>query len=437
MLVGCLAAVSIGSNRLAAQPTKFDVNDVSILFPAPKGPEDVKSLISSDDLLEDGISPIWPKSLFNQVIELAPTVGLAGASGREFKIEFANPGAFRDPHIWKIVGIRFDPTAPGASKAALRDHGCSPEIRVILQPVTIEGEVVKVHDYTAHLVFDFVSGHDLAGVPPMKPRAIPDKESYAKVVESLKTLKAECARAGISTTGKLSVHPGFGKPELAFAAKIKALLATHLTKDRLSAVSFMGVREPEPWIFFALFKPAKHQGDEPFARSSQTRMFTFPDDVSPVPVNTQFPEGRGVSTATLFPKKAKAKLEEPVFPGASDPLLSKMRNRDIPDVIANPQLSHFFVTDCMSCHSESTRRSLLKITPSDEPYRFRLPEGISGVSEAVLPTEAWNVRNFGWFPSFLNGGAVSETATVRTGNESAESADFINNFYLSSPIPQK
>jgi len=50
----------------------------------------------------------------------------------------------------------------------------------------------------------------------------------------------------------------------------------------------------------------------------------------------------------------------------------------------------------------------------------------------VLPSDSWNVRNFGWFPSF--NGSVVPTATQRTANESAESADAINRLYLAPQI---
>ena len=56
------------------------------------------------------------------------------------------------------------------------------------------------------------------------------------------------------------------------------------------------------------------------------------------------------------------------------------------DVIADPTRSHFFNTNCVSCHTD-TRRTLDLIKHAKIP----------GVDPAVLPKEKWNVRNFGWF----------------------------------------
>ncbi len=110
--------------------------------------------------------------------------------------------------------------------------------------------------------------------------------------------------------------------------------------------------------------------------------------------------------------------------------LPRPRHEDIPDLVANPNLANFFNTDCISCHTESSRRKELGIRVQDDEFRFVLPEGISAVSEDVLPQQRWNVRNFGWFPT---GNTAVETCTQRTANESAESADFINREYPPSP----
>lgn len=105
-----------------------------------------------------------------------------------------------------------------------------------------------------------------------------------------------------------------------------------------------------------------------------------------------------------------------------------LKFKDIPDYIANPSLSHFFNTDCVSCHSESTRRSILKLGSFQSSFKFPLPVGISGLDPAVAPTGIWNVRNFGW-------GDTTGVPTIsqRTANEAANSADFINKNYLSKP----
>jgi len=107
-------------------------------------------------------------------------------------------------------------------------------------------------------------------------------------------------------------------------------------------------------------------------------------------------ERKGVSTSALF----------------VTPPRSADQTKQILDVIADPTKSHFFNTDCVSCHTE-TRRSmdLLKVTD------------IPGIDTAALPKGQWNVRNFGWSPS---GRGVQATATRRTSAETAAVVSFIN-----------
>jgi hypothetical protein len=141
----------------------------------------------------------------------------------------------------------------------------------------------------------------------------------------------------------------------------------------------------------------------------------------PKPMTENIDVSKGASTAPLFPADAASKLDTPLFDGVPRPT-----HRDIPDIIANPQRATFFNTDCVSCHTESSRRKELNIQVADNEIRFVRPAGTSGVDESLLPQDEWNVRNFGWFPL---GGTVS-TVTLRTANEAAESADYINREYL-------
>jgi hypothetical protein len=79
----------------------------------------------------------------------------------------------------------------------------------------------------------------------------------------------------------------------------------------------------------------------------------------------------------------------------------------------------------------------LQVKPVDAQFQFVRPAGVSGVDASVLPADPWNVRNFGWFPRRN----TVPTITMRTANEAAESADFINRNYLTptaatAPKPQ-
>lgn len=415
------------SGRISGQQVRFDVNDVSYLWPVATTQADVDALISSDDTLADGVSRIWPQRAFDTVIKTAETVTVEPSAGPIPRIAFSS-NDLRNPHTWKVVAFRVDPCAPGCDPQLTAVFGAAPQVRLILQPVTVESGRVVVHDITAHLVFGFIK-------PPVSAPLVPDKDAFREVVNDLKALKAASEVAGTATAGPLRVHPGLQKRVPGFADKVKAFITRRVSEPRLMAVAFMGLApRPEPWVFYAMGR----QSDGTFARATHPtlggdggQMLTLRGGtpVMPAPSNTNLPSGKGVSTSALFPtNKGKSRLDAPVFGGVARPL-----HRDIPDIIANPGLAHFRNTDCVSCHSESSRRAILKIPAGDATFRYVPPVGMSGVDPSHLPDSDWNVRNLGWFPAFS--GPTVPTVTERTGNEAAESADVINRDYLAAPKP--
>jgi mono/diheme cytochrome c family protein len=120
-------------------------------------------------------------------------------------------------------------------------------------------------------------------------------------------------------------------------------------------------------------------------------------------------ERKGLATAALFDLGDK-KVTNPD---------DVAKVKQTADIVNDPARSHFFNTDCVSCHT-ATRRTIDLLQNANIP----------GVNFAVLPKEKWNVRNFGWFPAFLRSrGAtqiVEATATRRTAAETAAVVEFIN-----------
>jgi hypothetical protein len=80
------------------------------------------------------------------------------------------------------------------------------------------------------------------------------------------------------------------------------------------------------------------------------------------------------------------------------------KTKEILDTIADPNKSHFFNTDCVSCHTE-TRRAMDLLNVKEIPC----------IDPAVLPNGAWDVRNFGWSPPAK--GPAQATVTRRTAAE--------------------
>jgi hypothetical protein len=426
------ASVSGGAviESASSQEVKFDVNDVSYLWPPPKTTDDVNRLISADDKMANDSSPFWPQTAFETVLREAQNVSVINSAGATNKIEFRGfREAFAKPSTWKLAGFRVDPSAPGTAPMFTNAFGSVPQIRLIMQPVTVnDAGTVKVHDVAAHLVFNYVLRFDPPPAAGAPPKAVPDRERFSAIVTDLKALKADLAAAGIATTGKLTVHPGFTQDAASFRDKVKGLLAKHLSAERLAAVAFMGLEPPEPWIFFAMTNKdgALAKSPHPSLGGESAQMLTFRGGthVMPPPMNRNLETGQGVSTASLFGSNVEEVLNNPVLPNHSRPT-----HADIPDIIANPQRSTFFNTDCVSCHSESARRKELALAQADTTFRYVPSIGISSVDEGLLPKDRWNVRNFGWFPV----GPLTATATMRTANEAAESAEYINREYLNPP----
>jgi hypothetical protein len=98
---------------------------------------------------------------------------------------------------------------------------------------------------------------------------------------------------------------------------------------------------------------------------------------------------------------AAADFDNPISPGATNQLLQHFKVRDTMDIVANPQITSTLTTDCVSCHTETTRRNAMGNVLSQPGTAFKPEAGISGVSEDVLPKDTWNLRNFGWGFNFM------------------------------------
>ena len=422
----------------AAAGEPFDVNDLAVLWPVPLAPADVEALVPADVALADA-GQLWPLTDFDRILELADGVKITSSAGRVARIGLRRE--FRDRTVWKVVAFRVDGSAPGGHADVIGLFGSDPQFRVTLQPVTVSGGRVEVHDVAAHLVFHFVTGEERTGDGP--PGPVADRPAFESLLDNLREVRRSLADAGVSTDVPLGVHPGFGAAESAgFRDRLTAIIQKHLRPDRLRAVSLMALDPPEPWLFFAAARPdpdaALALTAVPSLAPATAQMLTMRNpartEMVPLPKNRQFGD-RGVSTAPLFAPGARDDLARPALedvPPRESPTLS-----DIPDIIANPRLSHFFNTDCVSCHSESSRRQHLGLGGEGGSFAFVRPPELSAGDPDLLPADDWNVRMFGWFPdakgrfSAAGPGPTVATVTVRTANEAAEAVEFINREYPS------
>jgi hypothetical protein len=405
----------------------LSLNDIAYLWPTPKNRDDVDALINAEFLINDG--GIWPEDTFNKVIYFAENkVNGVDEFGNEVKINFVSgTGQFENQlkkrKNWKVVGFRVDPSAPSTSPQVINQLGSIPQIRLILQPVTVnEAGVVTVHDYTAHLPFNFI----LNSSPPF----VPDKESFSKILHDLLVLKkSQMSIPGSeSMDGPLKVNNNLSN--YAFSKKVETFLHDNLSAKSLLIIAFMGIATSDQWIFFDFnLMDNTHTPNSQLLHVNPGTTNGFVGQRIGNKINANFVNCNGISTAVLFDKDVQSKLNtqvkclDSITKTDSIPLV-----KDIPNIIANPLLSNVLNTDCVSCHTESTRRSILTLQDNNT-YQFQLADLAPFVMDGLLPTDKWNVRNFGWFTKDV----LTEPKPIissRTANEIASSLEFIRNNYV-------
>ncbi|MCP1838715.1 hypothetical protein ACVIHI_008360 [Bradyrhizobium sp. USDA 4524] len=433
---GLIFAVAFGTGTAIAQtPLKpLSANDVSILFPPPKTPADLAGLIAVSDLAGPTGAPqrLLSDEDFARFIanaEHPEREGVPDSGARRIQL----PDAVKKIDAWFVAGIRIDPGAPGLSADVIAQFGRQPQIRLIIQPVTNGPQGFKVHDTAGHLIFSFnlVSDPPLDGCAPF-PRFKPDDEAFKAIVRDVASMRDQLAagkfgNAKVSTAGDMNVHPGLlGASAKPFRDAVKAFLEKHLSPQRLNTMAVMGISPPEPWVFVSMLRVPK-AGLIPVPGPTldgahAAQMFSIVGETHVVP--------RPVTNNENPVTCRHAALQNPPLPSADrkgvstadfiDANVPNSRVLEIVNVIADPKKSHFFNTDCVSCHTETAQPLKRKV------QGFTVP----GVNRAVLPKEDWNVRNFGWFPSFLHGGPAAATITRRAAAETADVVSFINSQLL-------
>jgi hypothetical protein len=426
----------------------LSANDVSWLFPAPTRAEDFVNLIAVHDLTTQNPrdpakrDPVWLNPAFQQFVAIAngPAAQVAGTQSRS-----GLPAEAQSIDAWFIAGIRIDAGAPGLSGDIRGQFGQLPEIRLIIQPVTRNPDgTPHVHDIAGHLIFDFtLERQDDPAEADCLRRPMPDLDAFKAIVADIAALRTKLSNGQlgahkVTTSGvPLGVHPGLADATTAnnVREEIKSFLERHISGQRLDAMAIAGLPAGAhaPWIFLSMVKlrpgelPALPNGGfipvhGPTLDGEQFAQMLEPDGTNPrvVPIpktnnlnpitcksaavsSTSLPvtQRAGVATASLF----------------VDPPPAADKAKEILDVIADPAKSHFFNTDCVSCHTETRRTmDLLKI------------KDIPGIDSAALPNGQWDVRNFGWSPAPK--GSVQATVTRRTAAETAAVVTFINSDLL-------
>ena len=419
----------------------LSANDVSWLFPPPVHPGDLDKLIAVADLTapspQDSTrrDPVWPAAVFQQFLAVAasPAAHVDGTTN-----QIGLPPEAQSIKNWFVAGIRIDAGAPGLSDDVRAQFGQAPEIRLIIQPVARDADgTPHPFDIAGHLIFDFLTGVDAPAQPGCFPRLQPDLATLRTIAGELAALRTKLGNGDlggtkVATAGvPLGVHPGLANAATAAALRqeMKAFLERHISADRLNSMAIMGLPSGAraPWMFLAMQN--LHPGQVaalpnggvvpvhgPTLDGTQFAQMLAPANASPRVVPTPHTNNLNPITCQHAALAAPQSVAErsgsstsEVFAGSTAP----DKTKDILDRIADPTRSHFFNTDCVSCHTETRRAmELLNVTT------------VAGIDSNVLPNGPWNVRNFGWSPP--SEGPLRGTVTRRTAAETSAVLAFIN-----------
>jgi hypothetical protein len=435
---GCALAQKPGTPPLSA-------NDVSWLFPAPVRAADFDNLISMRDLAtrksrdQKNSDRVWPDAVFKQFLAIAASPA-AQAGGNQIGL----PAEAQSIDAWYIAGIRMDAGAPGLSDDIRGQFGQSPEIRLIVQPVTRNADgTPKVLDFAAHLIFDFVGKADNPAQTGCLPRPTPDLAAFKEIVAELAALRTKLSKGSLGsrviTSGvPLGLHPGLADASTARKVRqeMQSFLERHVSAERLDAMAIVGIPAgaPAPWMFLSMEKvpagavPALPNGGfvpVPGPTLDGQHFAQMLNLVGKVPPVVPAPNTNNLNPITCSNAAAPGGLPVAGRRGSSttelfvSPPPAAANAKVILDLIADPAKSHFFNTDCVSCHTE-TRRAM-DLLPLNQIAV------VSGINPAVLPNSDWNVRNFGWSPV---GAQAQSTVTRRTAAETAAVVEYINSKLL-------
>jgi hypothetical protein len=409
----------------------LSADDVSILFPAPTRADDFANLIAVRDLTTPNPQdptkrdPVWPDAVFQQFLGIAasPEAQVAGT-----QIRIGLPPEAQSVANWYVAGIRIDAGAPGLSSDIRGQFGQTPEIRLIIQPVTRNADgTPKVLDIAGHLIFDF-STLDQPAQTGCGPRRVPDLATFQRIVTDVAAIRTKLSNGQlgkdkVTTIGvPLGIHPGLADATTASGMRqeITSFLEKYISADpHLDAMALAGLPNGAgaPWIFLAMAKPSDAFLPVPGPTLDGQQ---FAQMLQPVAGGFQVvptPHANNLSAITC--KNAAARANPPVAErrghSTSEVFVNPAPTPDMTNAILNlisdPTKSHFFNTDCVSCHTE-TQRTITMLKPKEIP----------GIDPAALPRDMWNVRNFGWSPA----GGLQATVTRRTAAETAAVIAYIN-----------
>ncbi len=397
----CLALVALSfTPSVQAAEMRWNLNDVSYLFPIPQGHEqNADHLLHPDRAGRQGV--LLPEAIRQAI----PTL-LVNGNG--------NGTLFAERDI-RVVSVRVDPCP------ALAQKSCVPEVRMVLQPVQFDRLDGKwtARDAAVHTVYRLST------------------TEFEQLTGQLWQLKIAAHQAGVSTHKRpLGVHPALANPGTAkrFNDQLQKLLLDYCGENNLIRVTFMSLMIPTQWWRFGGFErtvegrwnrliiPRLGAPDEdifntaleeqPFGKGTPGREMDATFNVLP----DEYPENDNI-----FPLIDNSYRQE------NEDNLSVFRSRlDAVARFRNPHKTNFDTLDCAACHYADASRfyaekSFPELKGHLSPDSYRNPDpGLFDLENTTVGRAATRIlRGFGYFDD-------QPALNQRAIHESAEAAHWLN-----------
>ncbi|MBC7741407.1 MAG: hypothetical protein H7061_04365 [Bdellovibrionaceae bacterium] len=405
LIVGC------GLSSRAAS-SGFDVNDVSFLFPLRDGkPYPAIRLNDNTKLISD--------DLFKQVLQFEHQVDDLN------QLPYINARFLADQNQWYVTSFRYEDCGNTFHHEVIKDpktnsdvillgagNGCQAHLRLVIQPFNFSNQPLPT---ALHLIYNILPNEQV------------------EVVNGLAMIKSVSSTLGDTSGLPLMVHPGLEAEGQSVSGGHK--LADQITQFLLTSLSASGQTPSlrvqlitmtintqvmgwkmvggfvsnQKWTRFVtnfnqlLYDPSGREnillGVEQIQCNFYDFCFSFPNKVET--------SQRGLLT-TGFKQNADGSPPAP------------QRNYEtevMAEQIDNGLRTHFFNTNCLSCHESANFRNRNEIWTD-----LQLPAGITPFTiKKLTSTNSSNIINFGYE-------GLSARVSTRTASESALVASRLNQF---------
>ncbi len=462
------AGSDVLTNATNPNETAIDVNDLSYLLPlnatgqiyptikVASSWSDTRAQNRLKPFDEGGTSPILTKAVYDSIVAATADQTNFGQAPKSTMTPFASGETTDFEHeAFAITSFRIDPCAPslaldkartnyqnplsqavvvgivgqinqeisdifGANKFTLSN--CQTQLRLILQPLSADGKTIK--ESTIHMVYTLNAG---AGV--MNDTLQADVQGLKKKLQEV---------TGVDTTGYLlQPHPGLqteaagnqnavsGGPGAQAVIDYLSTVLHRYTNSQVMAVIREkivegvqydvvlggGVSDPRETAAYAAGPLVGSSAKKGFIITSDANRRNWRMDPQPTRNNPVFDN--------LITFDAD-RIDSP-----QDSALLNMMKKD------DPESTHFFVNDCITCHGTSQAFKELAdptIAASTAP-RYKVPPGVSGfpVGSFLPPAPSGaGDKVVGFLPRNFGYSRGQPVIGLRTVTETAALADYFN-----------